>query len=521
MTAEPNPPTGRVAVALGFGAMCLGMFMAILDIQIVATSLPTIQSHLRIEPDDASWMQTAYLIAEIVAIPLTGPLEAVLGLRRLFAIAVLVFTLASCGCAASGGFAGLVSWRVLQGFSGGMLIPLVFAAVFILFEPRRQSVATTVAGVLAVLAPTVGPIAGGWMTSTFSWHWLFLVNVVPGLLATLGGWLLLPRMAASVREWREIDLASVAMLGGGLAALVIALKEAPRLGWTSSSVILEFSVAAALGASLLARCRRTDPPLLDLSLFRQRNFAFGCVMSFVLGIALFGSVYLMPVFLAYVRGHDAFAVGRIMLATGLAQLLSAPVAVALEPRVDARLLTGFGFVLLTLGLWASGGQSVSTDAAEMVVPQVLRGTAFMFCLLPPTRLALGNLPEERVAAASGLFNLMRNLGGAIGLALIDTVIYGGAPRHAEAIVRSLRAGDAATAEAIGLPGLLSTDRSIVIGERAMTSLLQPLVRRAALTETVNSSWLLVGALTATVLLILPFARPVAQERSDRDRQGER
>src|SRR6202453_3740133 len=181
------------ATWFGFVLMCLGMFMAILDIQVVATSLPTIQNALAISRDAMSWIQTAYLIAEIIAIPLTGMLTRVLTLRWLFVVAIVLFTLASIGCAFSGSFATLIGFRVVQGFAGGMLIPAVFSAVFLLFPVRLHSVATTVAGIMAVLAPTIGPIVGGWITETYSWHWLFLINVVPGILAAIITPQLLPR----------------------------------------------------------------------------------------------------------------------------------------------------------------------------------------------------------------------------------------------------------------------------------------------------------------------------------------
>ena len=169
---------------IGFSAMGLGMFMAILDIQVVATSLPEIREALDIPPEQMSWVQTAYLIAEVISIPLTGWLTRVLTMRGLFVVAVSVFTAASIGCAAAEDFAGLTAWRVVQGFAGGTLIPLVFAAVFILFPKRVEPVATTIAGVLAVLAPTLGPLVGGWITQTYSWHWLFLINVAPGIAAS-------------------------------------------------------------------------------------------------------------------------------------------------------------------------------------------------------------------------------------------------------------------------------------------------------------------------------------------------
>src|SRR5664279_3571311 len=172
-----------VSASIGFAMMCVGMFMAILDVQVVSTSLPTIQRALAIPPDQMSWIQTAYLVAEVIAIPLTGFLTRLLSMRWLFVVAISTFTVASLGCAASPSFDALIAWRVLQGFSGGTLIPAVFSAVFLLFPLRQQGVATTIAGVLAVLAPTVGPIVGGWITHTYSWHWLFLINVLPGIIA--------------------------------------------------------------------------------------------------------------------------------------------------------------------------------------------------------------------------------------------------------------------------------------------------------------------------------------------------
>src|ERR1019366_8130840 len=221
------------ATWIGFATMCIGMFMAILDVQVVATSLPTIQSALAIPPDQMSWVQTAYLIAEVVAIPLTGFLTRTLSMRGLFVLAVAVFTLASLGCAASGSFAALIAWRVLQGFAGGTLIPAVFSAVFLLFPTQRQGLATTFAGVLAVLAPTVGPIVGGWITETYSWHWLFLINIAPGIISAVLAGNLLPKAPMHVDEVRTLDILSLTLLAMALAALEIALKEAPMRGWNS------------------------------------------------------------------------------------------------------------------------------------------------------------------------------------------------------------------------------------------------------------------------------------------------
>ena len=231
------------------------------------------------------------------------------------------------------------------------------------------------------------------------------------------------------------------LLAAALAALMIGLKEAPQRGWLSPVCVSLLAGSAAGIAWFVRRSLRSAHPVVQLATLRRRSFAIGCALSFCLGVGLFGSVYLMPVFLAFVRRHDAFEIGTIMLVTGVAQLIAAPVAALLESRFGARWLTGAGFALFAIGLGWSAFQPRTADFDEMLWPQILRGIAIMFCLLPPTRIALGALPPAEVADASGLFNLMRNLGGAIGIALIDTILYGRSPIYAEDFRTRLLAGD--------------------------------------------------------------------------------
>ncbi|WP_244069051.1 DHA2 family efflux MFS transporter permease subunit [Bradyrhizobium sp. Ce-3] len=486
--------------------MCFGMFMAILDIQVVATSLPTIQRALAISPSAMSWIQTAYLIAEVIAIPLTGLFTHALSLRWLFAIAVSLFTIASIGCALSGGFAVLLAFRVLQGFSGGVLIPAVFSAVFMLFPARLHAVATTIGGVVAVLAPTVGPVVGGWITQTWSWPWLFLINVIPGVIAASVTPLLLPRQGVELRAFARLDRWSLVLLAAVLASLMVGLKEAPQRGWVSMPCLSLLSGSIAGMLLLIRRTLRAAYPIARLALFRRRSFAIGCALSFCLGIGLYGSTYLMPVFLGFVRRHDAFEIGTIMLATGVAQLIAAPLAAILESRVGAPSLTGAGFALFALGLGLSAFQPRTADFAEMFWPQVLRGVAIMFCLLPPTRIALGALPEAEVADASGLFNLMRNLGGAIGIALIDTILYGRSPIYGEDFRARLLAGDITAAQAIGLDPMLLINRPPGPPDEATVAFIRPLVERASLALSVNEAWAMLACVAIAGLLLVPFAR---------------
>jgi DHA2 family multidrug resistance protein len=504
-----NPPDEtdrpRAAIWLGFILMCLGMFMAILDIQVVATSLPTIQHALAIHADTISWIQTTYLIAEIIAIPLTGWLTRVMTLRWLFTSAVALFTLASIGCAFSDSFAMLVGFRAAQGFAGGTLIPAVFSAVFLLFPLRLHPIATTMAGIMAVLAPTIGPVVGGWITETYSWHWLFLINVIPGVVAASATPFLLPRDKANLADLATLDGVSLALMAIALAALEIALKQAPQYGWLSPSSGLLLLLGIAAAAFFAMRTLKAAHPVVELSTLGARSFAIGCALSFCLGVGLFGSVYLMPVFLAFVRRHDAFEIGSIMLVTGVAQLLAAPIAGAMESRYDPRWLSAVGFGLFALGLGCSALQSRVADFHEMFWPQVLRGIAIMFCLLPPTRLALGTLTTTQVPDASGLFNLMRNLGGAIGIALIDTILYGRTAGHAEALRDRLIAGDVTAAQAIGLDVQLFTHRPLGVTDATVEAYVRPMVERAAFALSANEAWALLAGVALIGLLMVPFA----------------
>ena len=489
----------------GFAIMCLGMFMAILDVQVVATSMPTIQVSLAVTRAQISWIQTAYLIAEVIAIPLTGFLTRLLSMRWLFVVAISSFTLASIGCAASDNFPTLVVWRIAQGFFGGTLIPTVFSAVFLLFPPQRQGIATTIAGVLAVLGPTLGPVVGGWITETYTWRWLFLINVAPGLVAAIGAALLLRAEPMNLSQVKRLDWLSLGLMAIALAALEVALKEGPDRGWTSSSVAGLAAVSVISGGVFVGRTVRAPYPIVELKTLADRNFVVGCLFSFVLGAGLFGSVYLMPLFLGFVRGLNALQIGEIMLVTGVAQLCTAPLAVALERRLDARLLTGLGFILFAIGLGLSAFQGKDAGFSQMFWPQVVRGVAIMFCLLPPTRLALGRLTHAQVPDASGLFNLMRNLGGAIGIALIDTVIYGRAPGLGAVIVRRLKEGDLNTVRALGIPmSVFSARRQVPIDDQT-ARLLNSMVTHLALSQAVNAAWVMLSVLTAAALLGLPFA----------------
>jgi len=416
---ETIPPR----LLIGFLAMVVGMFMAILDIQIVAASLSEIQAGLAASADEIVWVQNAYLIAEVIMIPLSGYLSRALGTRWSFVISAAGFTLASMGCAMAQNMGQMIVLRVLQGFIGGAMIPSVFAAAYTIMPRGRQASVTVMIGLVATVAPTIGPTLGGWLTETFSWHWLFLANVLPGILVTFTVAAFIDVDKPQLDLIRRLDVVGLVLMAAFLGCLDFVLEDGSRNDWFADDAILVCAVVSGLaGIGFFWRTLTADNPIVDLRAFADRNFASGCVFSFILGITLYGLVYLQPQFLGRVRGLNAMQIGGVMLVTGLSQFLSAPLAGGISRRVDPRLMLCFGFSLLAVSNWLLTGVTADWDFDQFLVPQILRGVGFMCTIIPANILALGTLPPERLKNASGLYNLMRNLGGAFGLAGISTML---------------------------------------------------------------------------------------------------
>jgi MFS transporter, DHA2 family, multidrug resistance protein len=406
-----------------FFCMVFGMFMSILDIQIVSASLTDIQAGLAASSSEINWVQTAYLIAEVIMIPLSGFLSRALGTRYLFAVSAAGFTLASVACGFCDSIDQMIVWRAIQGFIGGGMIPTVFASAYTVFPRSRLSLITPLIGLVATLAPTIGPTVGGYLTDTLSWHWLFFINVFPGICVTIAAITLIDFDKPDFSLFDNFDYLGLASMAGFLGALEYVLEEGPRYEWLDDRTVATFAWVSGISAVVFfARVLTAKAPIVDLKAFADRNFALGSLFSFVLGIGLYGLTYLYPLYLSMIRGYDALMIGETVFISGVAMFLAAPVAGRLTDKVDPRYMLAFGFVCVAISNWWISYVTTDWDYWELLIPQIFRGVGLMCAIIPITNISLGTLPPEVVKNASGLFNLMRNLGGAFGLAGLTTVL---------------------------------------------------------------------------------------------------
>jgi DHA2 family multidrug resistance protein len=352
-------------------------------------------------------------------------------------------------CGMSSSIGGMIVWRALQGFIGGGMVPTVFASAYFVFQGPRQKFIAPVVGLIATLAPTIGPTIGGYLTDAYSWHWLFFVNVIPGIVVTVTTFLLVDFDKPDLSLLKNFDWCGLISMGGFLGALEYVLEEGPRYEWFDDDTIFVVAIVSGLSAIVFfARVLTARSPIVDLRAFANRNFAVGSLFSFVLGIGLYGLTYLYPVYLAQVRGYDAWMIGQTLFVSGMVMFATAPVAGELVERFDPRFVLIAGFVIFAIGTWQMTYVTSDYDFWELLWPQVFRGVGLMFAIIPVTNTSLGTLPVDRVKNASGLFNLMRNLGGAIGLAAINTWFNDRMDLHLQRLHEAVNAASIPATEAL-------------------------------------------------------------------------
>lgn len=490
-------------------AMVLGIFMAILDIQIVASSLEQIQAGLSATRDEIGWVQTAYLIAEVVIIPLSGWLSRALSTRILFTLSCGGFTLMSLLCGLSWDLESMIVFRGLQGLFGGAMIPTVFAVIYALFPPRLQPSMVVLVGLVVTVAPTAGPVLGGYLTEYVSWKSLFFINLFPGCLVSLLVWWCVDVDQPEYHLLQRIDFLGIFYIVIFLASLQFVLEEGVRKEWFDSREIVFFSLLSFISACLMFHRELSCPfPIVDFRAFHDANFAVGCLFSFILGIGLYTIIYLMPVYLASIKGLNSLQIGQYIMVVGVFQFVSAFVAGPLAKIMDSRLMLAMGLSMYGLGCLGNGQLTHDAGYWEFFWPQALRGFALMFCFLPINALALGCLPPDEVKNASGLYNLMRNLGGALGLATANTLMIQWNKAN-YAVLREHVSNQSLPALSM-LEDIESryADIGLANPEAAGMQFLQGMVLREAEVMTMNALFHLLALVFLSALLLMPLVKSV-------------
>ncbi|MBV8850417.1 MAG: DHA2 family efflux MFS transporter permease subunit [Methylobacteriaceae bacterium] len=491
---------------IAFMAMVFGMFMSILDIQVVSASLSEIQAGLSASADEITWVQTSYLIAEVIMIPLSGFLSRAFSTRYMFAISAAGFTLMSFMCATASSINEMIIWRALQGFIGGGMIPTVFATAYMIFPREKQPIIAPIIGLVATLAPTIGPTVGGYLTDLFSWHWLFLINIVPGIIVTALTWFLIDFDEPDLSLLENFDWTGLLSMALFLGALEYVLEEGPTKNWFDEDLIVYGTIASAAGALVFFwRAFTAKNPIVDLTTFSNRNFWTGCLLSFVLGIGLYGLTYMYPVYLARVRGYSALMIGETLFITGMCQFITAPIAGRLITKMDPRILIAFGFGGFALGTWQASYITNDWDFYELLIPQVLRGCSLVMCFIPINNLTLGTMAPERMKNASGLFNLTRNLGGAVGLALINTVLNKRMDLHLARTHEVVAWGRTQAEETLNALMQIFASRGSD-AELAATAQLAAIARRESLVMAMSDVFLIITLTFVLMLVLIPIMR---------------
>jgi MFS transporter, DHA2 family, multidrug resistance protein len=520
VAAQPKPTAATAAVGsakpapvptmrdwLGVLAMGTGLFMAIMDVQIVTSSLTQIQGGLSASADEIAWVQTSYLIADVVMVPLSGMMSRLLSTRVLFVTAALGFTGASVLCATASSLSQMIAYRAMQGFCGGAMTPTVWPVVYSKFRGRQLATVIAIISVILSMSSTLGPTIGGYLTDTFSWHWLFLVNIVPGIAVAVAVWLTIDIDKPELSLLRHFDLCGLVLMALFLGCLQYALQEGPRWDWLADETICAaVAVSAIASAFFFWRVLTYHQPIVDVRAFLNRNFALGTFFTFTIGIGMYGTTYLVPLFLAQVRGYSALQIGLTVIVVGLVTMVMSPASAYMARKLDLRVMLSIGLGLFAFSMYLTATLTNQTSFWELFVPQAVRGLGLICCYLPANLIALGSLSTDKMRNAAGLYNLTRDLGGAIGLAAIGTIMNNRLHFHWNRLIEDINPARPAVQHFLEMQsGRLET---LVPGDagRAAVRLLANLVQREALVLTYNDALMLIGGLFVAALFMMPLVR---------------
>jgi MFS transporter, DHA2 family, multidrug resistance protein len=496
----------------------VGAFMAVLDIQITNSSLPNIQGALGAGVDEGSWISTAYLIAEIVTIPLTAYLSRVFSVKRYVLVNAVLFLIFSVACAFSWDLGSMIAFRAAQGFTGGTLIPMSFNIILSHLPPSKQPIGLAIFSITAVFAPAIGPAIGGYLTDNFGWEYIFYLNVIPGILlvALLSYALELEPMQLGLLK--KGDWFGILSMAVGLGNLEYVLEEGQRKDWFGSDLIRNSAILAAIGLTIFLIIEFTrKEPLLNLRLLARRNFGLGSLANIALGFALYGSVYLLPLYLSTVQGYSAWQIGQVLIWSGLPQLPITPFVPKLMEKIDGRILMIFGLIVYGLSCLMNAFMSHDYSGPQLTISMIVRAIGTPFIFVPLSVVTTAGIEREQAGSGSALFNMLRNLGGSIGIAACSTFVTQREQFHSTRVGESVTRYSAETRQAQNSIASLLRHRgdSTYVAQVQAQKVLDSMVRREANVMAYNDAFLLVAIVlfSATIgsfFLKKPASRDLAE-----------
>jgi DHA2 family multidrug resistance protein len=490
-----------VAVAAGM----LGAFMAVLDIQITNSSLKDILGSLSATQEEGSWISTAYLVAEIIVIPLTALLTRVFSLRGYMMGTTALFLLFSTLCGFAWNLESMIVFRMMQGFTGGALIPMAMTLVMVKLPASKRATGMALFGLTATLAPAMGPTLGGYLSELYGWPSIFYINWIPGLLLMAGIAYGLDKEAKRLDQLWNADWLGIAFMALGLGSLTIFLEEGNSKDWFDSAFIITFAGLAIVGLlGWIVTSTTREHPFVDLRLYGQRNFLVASVLSAVMGMGLYGSSFLLPLFLGQIAGYSPMQIGEVIMWVGLPQLFIMPFAAKLSGKVDNRILCSIGLLLFGGSCLMNAYMDATTGYDQLMLSQIIRALGQPFVMLTLSNFAMNGIAPKDVPSASSLSNMTRNLGGSIGIALLATSLTQREHFHSQRLGESITGFSLATQQRLdqltqsfvaqGFDPVNAADKAL--------KAIDGIVRRESYVMAYNDGFFIVGAILLSCILIL-------------------
>ncbi|MBV6434525.1 MAG: Multidrug export protein EmrB [Bryobacteraceae bacterium] len=495
-----------VAIAVMFGT-----FMEVLDTTVVNVSLPHIAGSLSATIDEATWALTSYLVANAIILPITGWLANYFGRKRLLMISVTGFTLASFFCGFAVSLPELIVFRVIQGAAGGALQPLSQSVLLEAFPPEKRGQAMGFWGLGIVVAPILGPVLGGWLTDTYSWRWVFYINIPVGIASIMMTRMFIFDPPYIRRGTAGVDYWGIGMLAVGIGSLQILLDKGQQEDWFSSHLIVGLLVVSALAlTAFVIHEMTTEAPVVNLRVFRDRTYATGTFLMTVLGFVLYGSLVLLPIWMQTLLGYPAVVAGIALAPRGLGSFLAMPVVGSLLGKMDPRKFLAFGLVLAALTLLQLGRLDLNAGYWDFFWPQFVQGISLALLFVPLTTVSMGLISKEQMGNATSIFNLLRNTGGSVGIAAVTTLVSRYSQAHINTLVSHVTPYDGVSRGMLEgvTQGLMARGSApAVAAKQGYAALYGMVLRQAAILSFLDIFWLLGLIFLVMVPLVMLMRRP--------------